>query len=97
MNQNLLNINTLLIRNPNQVFTDVDGEVIMLNVENSEYYNLPGTAGLIWNNLAKPMSIKELVGHLIAEYEISFEDCLKDVQPFINELIIKNIVQISNG
>ena len=96
MNQRHLNINSVLIRDSSQVFSDVDGEIIMLNVENSEYYNLPGSAGLIWNYLAKPITLKELVEHLTAEYEVSFEDCLSDVQSFLQKLIIKDLVQIAN-
>ena len=32
--------NTCLRRNPDMVFSEVDGEVVMLSVQNGEYYNL---------------------------------------------------------
>ena len=95
MNQNQINIHTVLTRNPNQVFTEIDGDIIMLNVENSEYYNLPSTAGTIWNYLAKPTTLKELVEHLTKEYEVTFEECLSDTQLFIQELVNKGIVQLT--
>jgi len=95
--KNKINIGTTLTRNPNQVFNEIDGEVLMLNVVNEEYYNLTGTAKIIWDILANKTTLKDIVNKLANQYEISTEDCLTDVKSFLEKLINKGIVEISNA
>ncbi|WP_332326988.1 PqqD family peptide modification chaperone [Metabacillus litoralis] len=39
--------------------SDMDGEKVMLNLENGKYYNLGGTGGVIWDLMKEPISISK--------------------------------------
>jgi hypothetical protein len=87
-----LSIHTSLRRNPEMVYNEMDGEIVMMSIENSEYYGLDPVASRIWELLEFPATIDELIGKLLLEYEVSRETCEKDVLAFSEELLEKNII-----
>lgn len=48
------------------IVSDMDGEKVMLSVQNGKYYNLGETGGEIWEYMKEPTSIKNLI-HLLVE------------------------------
>ena len=94
MNPINLSINTIIERNPDQIFSNIDGELFMLSIDNSEYYNLSSSAVYIWEYLSEPRYISDIVILLQNEFDISFEECLADILPFLLELITKGIIRI---
>ena len=54
----------LLVRSPDQVFGEIDGKVVLMSIENGEYYNLNAVGSRVWELLATPRSLKELVARL---------------------------------
>jgi hypothetical protein len=83
-----------LKRNPEMVFSEMDGEIVMMSIENSEYYGLDPVASRIWELLEQPATIEQLVEKLQDEYEVDYETCLKDVIAFADELLEKKILSI---
>lgn len=76
------------------VFSEMDGEIVMMSIENSEYYGLDPVASRIWELLEQPATIEQLVEKLQDEYEVDYETCLKDVIAFADELLEKKILSI---
>lgn len=85
---------TVLRRNPNQLFSEVDGEIVMLSIDNGEYYNLNSTGSFIWYNLKKPCSVGNLVNKLTETYNVPDYICLNDILPFLEEFVDKKLVEI---
>jgi hypothetical protein len=85
---------TRIGRNPEMVFNEMDEEIVMMSIENSEYYGLDPVASRIWELLDKPATIDEIVKNLLQEYEIDEKTCLEDVLEFSEELLGKNIIVI---
>ena len=86
--------NTILKRNPDQLFTMVDAEVVMLNVEHEEYLNLNSHASYIWNQLENPLSFGKLIENLCDTFEVEEKVCLEDTRGFIEDFIKKEIIHI---
>ena len=89
-----INSNTILQRNPEQLFTLVDDEVVMLNIKHEEYLNLNHHASYIWQQLETPCSLGELTDHLCSVYNVDQVVCIQDTLDFITELVEKDIIQI---
>jgi hypothetical protein len=85
--------NTILRRKPDLLFNEIDSEVIMLCIENSEYYCMDKVGSYIWNILEKPLTFKGLISKLLAEYEVSEIQCIKDTTQFLNKLADKNLIE----
>lgn len=90
--KNEIGPDTIVQRRNELLFNKIDGEVVMLSIENGEYYGMDDVGGRIWEILENPISIKKLLAILVQEYNVSYESCKKDVIPFINLLIEKKIV-----
>ncbi len=89
-----INSNTILQRNPEQLFTMIDDEVVMLNIRHEEYLNLNSHASYIWQQLVTPLSFSELTDHLCSAYNVERKVCIKDMLDFIIEFVERDIIQI---
>jgi len=83
---------TILQRKAGMLFNEIDGEVVMLSIENSEYYGMDKVGSRIWELLEHPLSLKELVKKLTEEYEVSEEQCSLDTLEFLRKLTEKKLV-----
>jgi hypothetical protein len=83
---------TLLQRKPGMLFNEIDGEVVMLSIENSEYYGMDKVGSRIWQLLEKPMLFKELVTKLMDEYEVTEEQCRMDTLGFVKKMTDKKLL-----
>ena len=86
---------SILMRKQDQLFSEIDGEVVMLSIENSEYYGMDKIGSRIWQLLEKPVTLKQLIGTLVDEYEVTEEQCTKDTLSFLEQLIEKDLVEIT--
>ena len=87
-----MNENTLLKRKDGLMTASMNGEAVMMDISTGKYYNLGETGGRIWELLEQPMTILQLQEALVAEYDVTAEQCLNDVQNFIGALMAKELV-----
>ena len=75
-----------LARNESVVFTELDDEVVMLDVDSGKYYELDAIGARIWALLEDKPSVASLRDTLTAEYDVDGETCLKDLDGFLGNL-----------
>ena len=83
---------TLLIRNPQQAYSEIDDEIVMLSIEKGEYYNLDKIGRDIWKYLSSTHSFEEIIEFLTETYDVTSAQCEQDVKPFVIELLEKGIL-----
>lgn len=72
--------------NDHIVFTEFDGaEGILVDLETKKYYQLNETAMLIWKGLEKGRSASELADELVANYEVTSEAALQNVEMVVKK------------
>jgi hypothetical protein len=81
-------------RKSSLLFNEIDGEVVMLSIENSEYYGMDKVGSRIWQLLEKPMIFKELIVSLMDEYDVTEEQCTEDSIKFLEHLDEKKLIEI---
>jgi hypothetical protein len=86
---------TVLQRKTDMLFNEIDGEVVMLSIENSEYYGMDKVGSRIWELLEKPLTFKELVAKLMDEYEVTEEQCGEDTMAFLKKLTDKKLIDLT--
>jgi len=89
-----LSTQSVIIKNKSILENEIDGEKIMLNIDNGEYYGLDKIASRIWELLNEKIEIESLIQQLLEEYEIDYETCKNDVLEFLDELIKKKLIVI---
>lgn len=95
MSVELITANDLIVQSEGNLVSDMDGEKVMLSIENGKYYNLGQIGGRIWELIAEPVTIPSMVEQLVVEYEIEPEVCEQQVYTFLQQLASEGLVQVS--
>jgi Coenzyme PQQ synthesis protein D (PqqD) len=80
------------VRNPDLVTADMDGDTVMMSVERGEYFGLGGVGARVWDLLAQPTPLSELVRQICAEYAVDASTCEADLKRFLGELMAQGLV-----
>ena len=83
---------TVLQRDPEQEFTYIDGEVVMLSLKRGEYFGLDEIGSRIWEILEKPIPFSALVDQLLEEFEVGREECENDTREYLEILYKKELL-----
>ena len=81
-------------RNKEVFASEIDEEVVMMNVDTGKYYGMDAIGSRIWELIDEKIQVKKLISTLMEEYDVSEEECRNDVLEFLNELYDQQLVQI---
>lgn len=91
---NTIDLTMTIQRSSELVSTNMDGEIVMMSINNGEYYGLDPIGSRIWEILEKPIQVNDLIVALLKEFEVSREQCEKDSFEFLNYLLEKKLLLI---
>ncbi len=74
---------------------EMDGEVVLLNVERGNYYGLDDIASDIWNRLEQPATIRHLCAALSADYDADPATIEDDVRRWAEEMHKNGLIEIA--
>lgn len=90
-----ITLNSIAQRKPDIVEASIDGETVMMSIENGQYYGLNGIASDIWTMLEAPNKVENICHKIFNSYEVSEEQCQTEVLDFLSKLDENNIIEIS--
>ena len=76
------------------VASDIDGETVMMSVENGKYYGLDDIGSRIWELIERPVKVSDLIDTLLKRFDIDRETCERDVLKFLNGLNDDRILKV---
>ncbi|GED15988.1 metallophosphoesterase [Aneurinibacillus migulanus] len=79
---------------PGNIASDMDGEKVMLNIQQGKYYNLGELGGEIWELMKTPISMEKLVTTLLSQYDVEPNECEEQVTTFLNQLLEEDLILI---
>ena len=71
----------------------MDGETLMLDAHAGVYYGLDPIGAQIWEYLASPVTIPDLVSRLEEQFDVETERCTRDVAHLIEQLSSRTMVK----
>lgn len=74
--------------------SEIDGELVLMSVENGFYYGLDSIGADIWVRLEQPVSLEQLVDQLCEEYAAERSKIRQDVQSLLDDMRAQNILQV---
>ena len=80
-------------RNEAIVFTDLDDTIVMMDVDEGQYYELDPIGARIWNLLENGRSAAELCDALAGEFDVDPDTCRHDTLEFLQSASDLRIVQ----
>lgn len=91
-----LSIDTVLVQCEGNIVSDMDGEKVMLSIEQGKYFNLGQVGGDIWELIQTPRSVHDIIESLRTLYEIDVEICEQDVIPFLQNLLQEGLIRVTS-
>jgi hypothetical protein len=80
------------VRRPGLDAVEMDGELVMMGLEQGEYFGMRGVAASIWQHLDEPRNVDELCTLVAEEYETTPAECRPDVDVFVGDLVARRLV-----
>ncbi|MCC3376007.1 lasso peptide biosynthesis PqqD family chaperone [Cohnella sp. REN36] len=93
MNPNLTARAATFVQNGDSLVSDMNGEKVMMSIQNGKYYNLGAIGGRIWELVAVPQTIEQLATALMEEYEVDRDTCEAQVRQFLDHLLQEKLIK----
>ena len=90
----MISSNDVLSRNAELPSTELDGEIVLMNIEMGKYYSLTGTARCIWDALETPLTVDGVRQLLMARYDVDGATCEADIMPFLHRLQNQQLISV---
>ena len=74
----------------------VDEESVILNLKDERYYGLDGVGTSMWGALTTSASIQAAYERLLNEYEVDGEVLRRDLTSLIEQLLARDLVELSD-
>ncbi len=81
----------------NQVFVDLDGEIVILNLADGIYYGLDEIGAQVWNLIQERKTLREIREVLTRDYEVDPEVCSQEVSALLRDLENRGMVEITHA
>lgn len=85
---------TSLKRDPSQIFSKIDDEVVMLSMKEGKYFALNEAGTRIWEIIEHPIKVQSLIDNLMDEFNVSKNKCELETLELLNDLYKKRLVII---
>lgn len=92
--KNTIGPDTVVTRSEELVSSDLDGETVLMSVQNGKYYGLDEIGSRIWSLIEQPRSVSELCDILLGEFDVEREQCERDVFAFLNKLAEDDLMKV---
>ncbi len=88
-----IGLETVVARGSEHVETRMAGQTVMMSIPRGKYFAIAGTGQRVWDCLAEPASIGQIVDRLVREYEVERDRCEADVIAFVTELMASGLTE----
>jgi hypothetical protein len=86
---------TVISRSPSVLTAEVDGEVVMMSIEQGRYYGLDDIGTDIWKRLDTPCSFAELIDRLAVDYDADRATIASDVRDLLGRMAGQDVVRLA--
>jgi Coenzyme PQQ synthesis protein D (PqqD) len=84
------------VANKRSAACDLDGEMVILNLDSGTYFGLNAPGATIWNYIQSERSLEEIISHLLAEYKVDRARCEGEVTALLQQMNAQGLIDIRN-
>lgn len=95
MEQKGISLDDVIIQRKGLDFTHIDDEIVMMDISKGKYYGFNGVGSRIWELVAKPLIVNEVISILLKEFDVDDKICQDTVLTFLNKLYDEDLISIS--
>ncbi|MBL8295344.1 MAG: PqqD family protein [Bryobacterales bacterium] len=75
--------------------SDIDGEVVVLNLRNGNYYGLNPVAAEVWRWLQEPRTLDQLISLVTAEFEVTPDRARQEITQLLLDLQARQLIEVT--
>jgi hypothetical protein len=76
------------------LYSDLNGEAVILSMKSGKYYGLNGVGRTIWNAIRDPARLAEIQTCVMREYEVDESTCCREVESFLQKMLDEELIEI---
>lgn len=85
---------TRVIASDNVVGCDIQGEMVLLDLNSGIYFGLNAVGADIWNFVREEKSVEEIQHYLMSQYAVSLERCEAEVISLLSRLSERGLIRL---
>jgi hypothetical protein len=85
---------TVILRSPAVLTAEVDGEIVMMSIEQGRYYGLDDIGSDIWKRIEQPCPFGALIKGLVAAYDADAATIAADVRALLDRMATQDVVRL---
>jgi hypothetical protein len=90
----LLSLKSIVKHSKDIFWQDVIEDVVILSMENAQYFGAETTGAVIWRLLQAPTRIDSICDNLVDQFEIDRASCEAEVLEFVEQLKAAKLIEI---
>jgi len=94
MSDTTLTPDAIAVASQHQLSTTLSEEVVILGLRDTVYYGLQDVGTRIWQLLQTPRSVRQIVDHIVSEYDVIEVTAAADVCRLLGELRDRGLVTV---
>lgn len=91
----MVELNDTVVTGARLLSTEIDGEIVMMDVESGKYYNLDPIGSEIWAAMAKPVAVASLCAEMAARYDATPDVIQTDILSLLDQLADKRLIRVN--
>ena len=85
----------MISRSPAVLAAEVDGEIVMMSIEQGRYFGLDDIGSDCWKRIEQPCSFAALIEGLAADYEADRGTIAADVTALLTKMVEQDVVRLA--
>lgn len=91
---NEITLDSVVSHSVDQVSTEIDGEAVILSIDQGNYYGMNKVLTAIWSWIEKPVKVSEICTMLTSIYQVTREAAEADVLEILGELSREGLIEV---
>ena len=79
---------------PDQVFSSLGDEIVILNLANGSYYSLDSVGAFVWKLIQEPRRVSAIATAIHEEFEVDTAPCLRDLIELLHQMEAAGLVRV---
>lgn len=88
----MIEISSTVSASSDLLSTEIDGELVMMDMESGQYFNLDQIGTVIWRELAQPRTVADLCRFLVDRYDAPAGEIERDVLDLLRQMADKKLI-----
>jgi hypothetical protein len=86
---------TVISRSPAVLSAEVEGEIVMMSIEQGSYFGLDNIGSYIWKRIERPCTFAALIEGLVADYDADRATIMVDVRVLLDHMAAQDVVRLA--